>query len=207
MYFITCICWLTYWQNLILYSSMHVEDTLVPFFSFSFWRGTILVTIMNVPTHPASKKASRTWFDSGPEVRNHYSYYPVTWGRVLIQRQSHNYSKNCFMWKPKVHYHIHMSPRPIHLNSAHTLLSWFFNIILPSTLKFFKRSRFFTRIFVHYFWWFPCSLYLSLFLRSSIWSSQHTWLFLCCLFAEDYATKYEDSRYVILTRLPLLLVT
>jgi hypothetical protein len=46
------------------------------------------------------------------------------------------------MWKPKVHYHIHISPRPIHLNSAHTFLSWFFNIILPFTLTSFKRSRF-----------------------------------------------------------------
>jgi len=55
--------------------------------------------------------------------------------------KSHTYSRNCFMWNPKVHYHIHMSPRPIHLNAAHTFLSWFFNFILPSTLRSFKRSR------------------------------------------------------------------
>jgi len=138
-----------YWQNLILFSSTHVEDTLAPWFSFSFWRGTILVTIMNMPTHPALKKASRTWFDSGPEVRNHWPYYPVTWDRVLLQSQSHTYSRNCFLWKPKVHYHIHTSPRPIHLNSAHTFLSWFFNIFLLFTLRSFKRvsSFFLTRIF------------------------------------------------------------
>ena len=47
------------------------------------------------------------------------------------------------MWKPKVHYHIHTSLRPIHLNSTHVSPSWFFDIILPSTLRSFKRSRLF----------------------------------------------------------------
>jgi hypothetical protein len=158
-----------------------------PVVLFFFWRGTILVTITNKPTHLALKKAPRTWFDSGPEVRNHWPYYPVTWSRVLIQIQSHTYSINRFMWKPKVHHHIHTSPRPIHLNSAHKFLSWIFNIILPFTFRSFKRvsSFFLTRIFMHYFWWFPRSLYLPPFISSSIRSSQRTWLFLCCLFAED----------------------